>query len=266
QELFVYMLTKDGRVETTNYRTTKIPTGQDIPLYVKEEFGDFYKAMFSQQVKKDGMHAVYLEYAWNMNNCDPCAADPLSKEELRELGVFWVQPPPELQKPVPFRNGRRIMPPRRPWPGGAQPVFVTRLHLRYNAANFPEDLKFQETKDRSNFQGRYVLRHPWKGESSCEAATRYRQGLPKKFDKQAQNLAHLTGWDITNIRTKMAANGQGVDGGDSPVNPLPWYQQLWGQQNTAPGNTLNPNPGGQPPTQLPNPMEWFQQLWAPPAK
>ena len=59
-------------------------------------------------------------------------------------------------------------------PGGPVDVFVTRLHVRYDAAHFPEDLVFQETADRSNFQGRYVLRHPWKGEAQCEAAARYR--------------------------------------------------------------------------------------------
>ena len=53
-------------------------------------------------------------------------------------------------------------------------MFVTRLHVRYDAAHFPEDLAFQETADRTNFQGRYVLRHAWKGEGSCEAAAQYR--------------------------------------------------------------------------------------------
>jgi len=38
------------------------------------------------------------------------------------------------------------------------------MHLRYDAAHFPEDLVFQETGDRGNFQGRYVLRHPWTGD------------------------------------------------------------------------------------------------------
>ena len=51
---------------------------------------------------------------------------------------------------------------------------MTRLHVRYDAAHFPEDLVFQETADRTNFQGRYVLRHEWKGEASCEAARQYR--------------------------------------------------------------------------------------------
>lgn len=34
QELFIYVLTKQGRVETTNYRTVRLPKPQEIPLYV----------------------------------------------------------------------------------------------------------------------------------------------------------------------------------------------------------------------------------------
>ena len=52
QELFVYALTRKGRVETTNYRTVKLPTGMDLPVYVKDRFPEFYKAMFSQQVRR----------------------------------------------------------------------------------------------------------------------------------------------------------------------------------------------------------------------
>ena len=39
QELYVYTLTRKGRVETTNYRTVKMPTGMDLPEYVKDDFG-----------------------------------------------------------------------------------------------------------------------------------------------------------------------------------------------------------------------------------
>jgi len=46
QELFVYALTRRGRVEATNYRTVKLPTGMDLPVYVKQEFPAFYRAMF----------------------------------------------------------------------------------------------------------------------------------------------------------------------------------------------------------------------------
>src|SRR5262249_43127398 len=43
QELFIYTLTRGGRVETTNYRTVRLPTREQVPLYVKDEFGPFYR-------------------------------------------------------------------------------------------------------------------------------------------------------------------------------------------------------------------------------
>src|SRR5207247_1047449 len=47
QDLFVYALTRNGRVETTNYRTVKLPSDMDLPAYLKDqgEFGRFYSAM-----------------------------------------------------------------------------------------------------------------------------------------------------------------------------------------------------------------------------
>jgi len=84
QDLFVYALTKNGRVETTNYRTQKIPSDKEIPVFVKDEFGEFYKDMYAQTAKKEGGSGVFMEYAWDMGWCDPCAADPLSSRELRE--------------------------------------------------------------------------------------------------------------------------------------------------------------------------------------
>ena len=206
QELFIYALTRKGRVETTNYRTVRLPSDAEVPLFVKDDFGPFYKAMFSQQVKKQDMRTVFLEYAWDMAWCDPCAADPLSADELRQLGAFWVE-----------RGGRPDAGP------GAQDVFLSRLHLRYDSEHFPEDLVFQETGDRENFQGRYILRHPWKGNATCEAAKAYRRELPKRFDQQAQTLASLTGWDVNKIRAKMnlKASTKG------PAESEPWWKRIW---------------------------------------
>ncbi|HEX2162749.1 MAG TPA: DUF2330 domain-containing protein, partial [Thermoanaerobaculia bacterium] len=50
QELFVFALTRSGRVETTTYRTVKLPSDVDVPLFVEDEFADFYRAMFDRQV------------------------------------------------------------------------------------------------------------------------------------------------------------------------------------------------------------------------
>ena len=213
QELFIYALTRRGRVEATNYRTVKLPSDVDLPVYVKDRFPDFYKAMFSHQVAKQDMSTIFTEYAWDMAWCDPCAADPLSREELRNLGVFWLEQFPQPAQP----GGRRL-----PNVGRPQDVFLTRLHVRYDSAHFPEDLVFQETADRTNFQGRYILRHEWKGEASCEAADQYRRNLPQRRDRQAQNLASLTGWDIEQIRKAM-------NGGNPPPNatPVKWWQRIW---------------------------------------
>lgn len=217
QELFVFALTRTGRIETTNYRTVKLPTGHDVPLFVKDEFGDFYRSMFERQVEKENGRAVFLEYAWDMAWCDPCAADPLSPEELRQLGVYWLEDgrPPNIRRPIPQPRGSA---------GGARDVFVTRLHLSYDAAHFPEDLMFKETGDRSNFQGRYVLNHPYKGDAECEAADEYRASLPRRFEEEAQTLAALTGWEINDIRTRMSDSDQPF----SPPEEVPWWKRLWG--------------------------------------
>src|SRR5437867_6904162 len=60
QELFVFAITQNGRVETTNYRTVRLPEGMDIPEYIKDDFPHFYRAMFSQQVAKENREAVFL--------------------------------------------------------------------------------------------------------------------------------------------------------------------------------------------------------------
>jgi hypothetical protein len=214
QELFVYALSQKGRVETINYRTVKLPTGMDLPVYVKGAFADFYRAMFDQQVRKEDMRVVFQEYAWDMGWCDPCAADPLSNDELRKLGVFWLEEGGPPGQPRPLRS---------PIPGGPQNVYITRLHLRYDSQHFPEDLVFQETSDRSNFQGRYVLRHPWTGSTDCPAAKQYFEQLAKRQRTEAETLASLTGWDIGEIRKKM-----GVDESRSDVKPpKKWYQKIW---------------------------------------
>jgi hypothetical protein len=192
QDLIIYALSRNGRVETANYRTVKLPSDINVPLFVKDDFPTFYKSMFDQAVARENMRAVFVEYAWDMAWCDPCAANPMSNKELVELGARWIASDDDR----PFRSVQ-----------GAN-AYVTRLHVRYDAQSFPEDLVLTETRDRSNFQGRYVLNHPWKGATSCEAGARYRAELPKRFEQEAQNLANLTGWPLAKVLAEMAATGQ----------------------------------------------------------
>ena len=209
QELFVFVLTRGGRVETMNYRTVRLPSGMDLPPYVKQEFPNFYRAMFAEQVRREDMRAVFLEYAWDMGWCDPCAADPLTQEELRKLGVFWL--PESGASP----RGRM---------GGSE-VFVTRLHVRYDGRRFPDDLVFQETGDRTNFQGRYVLRNAFTGETTCEAGRRYRESLRARAEQEAATLASITGWPIEDIRRRIGV----VGGGEMPVDGRKWWQRIFGE-------------------------------------
>ena len=75
-----------------------------------------------------------------------------------------------------------------------QNVFVTRLHVRYDKAHFPEDLVFQETGDRTNFQGRYVMRHAVDRARRLRRGRAYRRELVARREREAQTLASLTGW------------------------------------------------------------------------
>ena len=198
QDLVVYALTQRGRVETTNYRTVRLPTDAELPVHVRDDFGAVYRALFDEQARREDLRAVFTEYFWDMSWCDPCAGDPLTPAELRDAGVFWVDP-----------TGAR----------GALPVMVTRLHLRYTPDTLPEDLAFQQTADRQPYQARYVLRHPWQGRpDACPAAAGYFDEVRERQGREASTLAALTGWNVDRIRSRMAL---------PPVAAPRWWESLW---------------------------------------
>ena len=211
QEIFVYTLTPRGRVETVNYRTMKLPSDVEVPLFIKAEFPDFYRALFARHVQRTGMSAVTLEYAWNASTCDPCSAAPLAIEELRQLGVSWLDDETARSR-------------------GSSGVFVTRLHARYDAAHFPEDLVFQETANAENFQGRYILRHPWKGTGECPEASQYVKDLAARRVQQRANVVELTGWSNARVRARMAQGDDAyvpVVAVPAPAAEPKWWQKLW---------------------------------------
>jgi hypothetical protein len=96
---------------------------------------------------------------------------------------------------------------------------LTRLHVRYDAEHFPEDLMFQETGDQENFQARYVLRHAFKGSPSCSEGADYRASLARRHQTEARTLADLTGWNVSTIQQKMGSEPATVDS--------PWYKKIW---------------------------------------
>jgi hypothetical protein len=163
---------------------------------VKSEFGSFYKSMFQTSYTKEDKKVGFLEYAWDMSSCDPCSAEPLNNEELKQAGVFWLD-----------NNSDRPVSPgfRSRFPSSS--VFITRLHVRYSRNKFPEDLMFQATSQRDSFQGRYILQHPFTGDIQCSAGREYKRSLNQRFEQEAQTLARLTNWNIQNIRQKMQLSG-----------------------------------------------------------
>ncbi|MFP5470005.1 MAG: DUF2330 domain-containing protein [Bacteroidia bacterium] len=175
QDLIVYALTKTGRIECTNYRTVKIPTDRNIPTFVQERFGEFYVDLFNKEYNYQGKNAVFLEYAWNVSpnwggmKCDPCVGNPPIFDDLAQAGVFWNM--------------------------NAEQVFFTRLHVRYSRDKFPQDLLFQATPNRENFQGRYIMTHTATGDLTCDAGQNYLYSVVDRTKKELDELAVLTGWD-----------------------------------------------------------------------
>ena len=198
QDLIVYLLSPKGQIELTNYRTVKIPSDVEIPEFVQQEFPDFFTSMFQKSYEKENKQVAFLEYAWDMASCDPCSAQPLNREELKQAGVFWLNS------------------------GSRSNVFITRLHVRYSRDKFPEDLIFQETGNRQLFQGRYVIRHPFREQISCDAGQDYQRSVKNRQETEAQTLANLTGWDINEIRSKIDFISV-----DSNNSEQPWWRNLW---------------------------------------
>jgi hypothetical protein len=204
QELFVYAVTRTGRVEPANYRSLKLPESVDAPAFVKSDFSNVWRAAFDRMVQKNGMGVVYTEYAWDMTWCDPCPSPPLNRDEQRALGVWWL----DEDNPT---------------------VFVTRLHARYDRASFPEDLVLQETADRTNFQAKVVVRNEWRGEAKCENANAYMRSLPARREREAKSLADFTGWSVDRVRTRMGVSTAWLRPGESttPYSSAEWWGKLW---------------------------------------
>lgn len=182
QDLIVYALTKFGRVETSNYRTVEMPSNNEVPLFVEDVFGDFYKSVYSKAWTSN-KSAAFLEYSWdldgkNFTKCDPCNTTPPDAQELVNAGVDWLT----------FRNNRM---------GGnyAGNLHFTRLHVRYDREHFPQDLAFTETRNKQNFQCRYVLRHPASiQDESCDQVLPYYQRVLERRQKEMRILEEITWW------------------------------------------------------------------------
>ncbi len=185
QDMIIYAFTHNGRVETTNYRTVKVPTDKNVPVFVQNYFGQFYVDTYRKNRREQGSSNVYLEYAWDVSSsvtqfCDPCTGAPPMLQDFLTAGVDWVQ-----QYHYGY-NGN---------------VFFTRLHVTYDRSSFPQDLQFQETPNKENFQARYIITHPAYGEFSCDEGKKYLQDVYQRRTRELQQLAMLTGWETSSYRS-----------------------------------------------------------------
>jgi MYXO-CTERM domain-containing protein len=175
QDLLVYILAHDQRYEVANYPNVTIPTNIEVGTATRENFGEFYEALFSRTVEENP-GAVVTEYSWAATKCDPCPTGILGGGGLRPVDLTLL--------------GNDILKVRNR--GWNQPGWtLTRLHARYGKDDIGEDLVFQkadpilggrEIRDAdgqlekganpsgsaNNFQGRYIIRHDWEGDVACE--------------------------------------------------------------------------------------------------
>ncbi len=164
QDLIVHILARNQRYEAANYDNVTIPTNLFVAEEVRDRFAEFYAALFDATMEKHP-NAVVTEYAWGAGSCDPCPEPTLTATELTTLGLDVLG-------------------------GGGANVsgwVLTRLHTRYDASHLGDDLVFRTapaitggrggagdglkkeatSSTVNNFQGRYIIRHPWTGAVPC---------------------------------------------------------------------------------------------------
>ena len=195
QDMIVYGFTKKGRIECTNYRSIALPTGKNIPLFVQDNFSNFYSNLFQHQWEREGRSVAMLEYAWDVSpqnyvKCDPCVANAPSTADLVQAGVWWLVP--GNSDPTEANDNDNVY---------SNNVYFTRMHIRYNRKSFPQDLLFQVTPNTENYQARYIITHPATGDLSCAAGKQYLKQLKQRRLDELEMLGYLTGkgyndWDV----------------------------------------------------------------------
>lgn len=221
QDLIAYFLTDRGQVDLTSYPLTRIPSDVDVPVRTDSVFQDFYRRTFAKAIQDRSYATAFLEYAWDMSWCDPCAADPLSNDELRDLGAFWIEEPKPLisdaeealilrfdadvqdavRQALIMRRGA----PMPPLAGEARNAFVTRIHMRYRAETHPNELVMQVTDNRENFQGRYIMRHAATlsdPQKKLVCGLEYLEQREAYEAKARANFEQLTGTSLTALKAE----------------------------------------------------------------
>jgi len=248
QDLLVHVLARGQRYEVANYPNTTIPTNIRVKNEVRASWGSFYDLLFRRTIATHP-GAVVTEYSWDASSCDPCPEPPLEPAEIMTLGADVV--------------------------GGDPYGFVlTRMHYRYGREGLNNDLVFraaqpiiggrgmpdqegrlQEQQPQpspiNNFQGRYVILHPWEGEVDCPQPVRGRWGGPPGSEGGMTPPAPPVPAENAALRGAGAPQGSVAAIGlvvDEDIAPLQIRRGVAEQPLAAdPG----PPGGGEPPTPAP---------------
>ncbi len=194
QDLIVNILAPDTRYEVANHPNVTIPTNLEVKDAVRGHFGEFYAALFDHTLERVP-NAVVTEYSWDSGSCDPCPGPTLDPGDIATLGGDVISTTYQTDE-------------------DSGSYTLTRLHARYGK-DVQSDLVFRavqpiaggrgipdahgglptaiEHDDTNNFQGRYVILHPWAGAMSCPTPHRGEWGGPPRgraiATQAATNLA-----------------------------------------------------------------------------
>ena len=184
QDLIINILAPSTRYEVANRPSATIPTNLLVTDAVRGRFGEFYAALFDHVLAKVP-GAVVTEYAWDSGSCDPCPGPTLDQNDIATLGGDVLA---ATYKDTSFWG-----------------MVLTRLHARYGT-EVADDLVFRAVEpleggrgtpdaegkiaggarlaSTNNFQGRYMILHPWTGALTCDAPVRGRWGGPPSGGNQ----------------------------------------------------------------------------------
>ena len=190
QDLIVNVLAQNARYEVANYPNVTIPTNLTVDDAVRTRFAEFYAALFDHAIAAQP-GAVVTEYSWSAESCDPCPGPVLDGNDFATFGDDVISK-------------------RYKASGG---YTLTRLHARYGK-DVKNDLVFRAVEPIAggrgipdehgeittkvtrggfnNFQGRYVIMHPWVGELSCAAPKRGVWGGPTNLQNPLAQAATNT--------------------------------------------------------------------------
>jgi hypothetical protein len=115
QDLILYVLSDAGQTHISNYPQVEQETDCMVDLLATAERPGWV-----------------LEYGWTPSSCDPCSGEPLTDEELQQLG----------------------------WDGDTWEAYFSRIHMRYPAGEVDQDLVFYGSNLSDFTQLRYIEYEP----------------------------------------------------------------------------------------------------------